>query len=224
MVKQVRVVLNFQNGLAQRFRRIDEQLEVLKVAWVRQELHIHTHKTQFVALRRLVEVKHHVDQRQTAGVTLDRELFQQRAIAHLLMLSAIEHHRLSGFDQLAKSHAVENVQAQRQHVDAVANQVLFARSRLPRNRRADDKVLLPCQTMQHGGKTRQHGHKIRSTEFRTRLFELVRQFFRKRKVDASGGIGLECRPSAICGQIQLGQARTRKLVQPITLRLGVTLA
>ena len=118
-IEQVAVVLTFQAQLAVLLHHIDEQLEVLETTHVAHEFHHRAGKRGRLVVEYLVDVKHHVDQRQATRIEADVEFLEQRAERVALVFERIQQGHLDDIEELRERRGRIRNAAQRQQVHAM---------------------------------------------------------------------------------------------------------
>ena len=154
----------------------------------------------------LVDVEDDRDERHAAGITGDRDFFQQAAEGVVLVVVGFEHLFLHLGGECAERAFGCGMEAERQEVEAVADEFVAADACLACGGHADDDVVLTGDAVEQGGERREQGGEEGAAEFRRGLFEAL----------VAGGIDgdgfhraaacPDCLTRAVSGQVKHGRA------------------
>ena len=181
---------------------VDEQLEGLVVARVGGQLQRQAGQRVGLAAERLIDVEHHRDQRQAAGIAGDRQALQHAAEGDVLVIEGVEHALAGGGHQLGEAIGALHGGAQRQHVDAVADQALEALGVLAGGGDADDQLGGAAEAVQERVEAGEQGGQQAGAEAGAHLLDGGDQLGRQHVILAAGAGGAHRRARAIGGQIE----------------------
>lgn len=222
VVEQVGVVLRLDHQAAVERAQVQEELEVLVLARDRVLQHLDAGEGLCAAGHVGVDVEGHAHQRQPARIALQRQLAEQRAVGQGLVVEGVEHRGAAFVHQRVEAHAGAGRQAQRQQVDAVADQAGHVVRELARCRDADHDVLVSGEPVQRGDEAAEQAgeqtHAGLGAGGAHRAHQaLVEQAFGAARVEGARG-----RARAVQRQVEHRQRAAREAAQPVVdVRLHV---
>jgi hypothetical protein len=215
-VEQVGVVLAFQPQRAVDLHGVDEQLEVLEAARHAGQLEVQVGEAQRVLVDRLVEIEQHADQRQACRIARERQALEQRAERVTLVLERIEQVAAQALERVGERSGGVERDAQRQHVDGMADQGVVAVGGLAGGRDADDLIVLAGQALQQRGEAGQQRRVEAGAAPRTGAAQVADQRSVERVVDPARCGRASPRAWAVQRQFQR-RRQLRVARQPVAL-------
>ena len=222
LVVEIGVILALDDEPLVGLHEVEEQVEVDELLRIRLRGHFQSIDVDLIDTG-FVDVEHHGNQRQAAGVAWQREFLKQRAERVVLIVIGFEHLFLGFKRELAEAARSPGGKPQRQEVEAMAYQLVAADARLARCWDADDQIVLPGEAMKQCGKCGKQGGEECSSEFRRRLFQTGIDFRIEFKRLHRSCIGFHLRARAVGREFEHGSS-VGKLAYPEILRSGDFLA
>ena len=221
-VVQVGVVFALDDEALVGLDEVEEEVEVDELFGVR--FHIELEAVEMDLIEAVfVDIEDHGNERHAAGIARDVDLAEQAAEGVVLIVVGFEHLFLDLGGERAERAVRGGCEAEREEVQAMADEFVFADAGLACGGHADDDIVLAGDAVEQGGERGKQGGEQGAAEFRRGFLQPLVAGGIEGDVFHRAVVGFHWRARTVGGEIQHGSA-VGETGDPVVFRIDGFLA